>query len=115
MKQRVYVETSVISYVTAWPSRDLIVAAHQAITRQWWDDERSKYELVISEAVIREAGAGDAQAAAQRLALLQSFSLLDINQQVEQLARDFLTAGAMPPSAALDALHVAAAAWHGAE
>ncbi len=115
MKQRVYVETSVISYVTAWSSRDLIVAAHQAITRQWWDDERSKYELVISEAVIRKAGAGDAQAAAQRLALLQSFSLLDINQQVEQLARDFLTAGAMPPSAALDALHVAAAAWHGAE
>ena len=62
MKQRVYVETSVISYVTAWPSRDLIVAAHQEITRQWWNDERGKYDLYISQAVIGEASAGDAQA-----------------------------------------------------
>ena len=49
MKQRVYVETSVISYVTARPSRDLIVAAHQEITRQWWNGEREKYDLCISE------------------------------------------------------------------
>ena len=107
MKQRVYVETSVISYVTAWPSRDLIVAAHQEITRQWWNDERGKYDLYISQAVIGEASAGDAQAATQRLALLDSFPLLDINEDVEKLARDFLAAGAMPPQAELDALHVA--------
>ncbi len=115
MKQRVYVETSVISYVTAWPSRDLIVAAHQEITRQWWNDERGKYDLYISQAVIGEASAGDAQAATQRLALLDSFPLLDINEEVEKLTRDFLAAGAMPPQAELDALHVAVAAWHGAE
>jgi len=115
MPQRVYIETSVISYLAARPSRDLIVAAHQEITRQWWNDESAKYDLYISEAVIREANAGDPQAAAQRMALLGSFPLLDINLEVEKLAREILAAGAMPPQAALDALHVAVAAWHGAE
>lgn len=115
MRQCVYVETSVISYLAAWPSRDLVVAAHQGITRQWWDDERGKYELYISEAVIREASAGDVRAAGQRIALLEPLALLDINQEVEKLARDILAAGAMPPQAALDALHVALAAWHGVE
>jgi len=115
MQKRVYVETSVISYLQARPSRDLVVAAHQEITRQWWSNESAKYDLYISEAVIREAGAGDQQAAAQRLASLASFPILDINQEVEKLARDILAAGAMPPQAALDALHVAVAAWHGAD
>lgn len=115
MQKRVYVETSVISYLQARPSRDLVVAAHQEITRQWWSNESAKYDLYISEAVIREAGAGDQQAAAQRLASLASFPVLDINQEVEKLAGDILAAGAMPPQAALDALHVAVAAWHGAD
>ncbi len=115
MQKRVYVETSVISYLHARPSRDLVVAAHQEITRQWWSNESAKYDLYISEAVIREAGAGDQQAAALRLARLESFPVLDINQEVEKLARDILAAGAMPPQATLDALHVAVAAWHGAD
>ena len=113
MKPRVYVETSAISYLLARPSRDLVVAAHQEITRQWWDTESTKYDLFVSEAVIHEAGAGDAQAAAQRLSYLESFPVLDINHDVESLARDILAGGAMPPQAALDALHVALAAWHG--
>ena len=115
MQKRVYVETSVISYLLARPSRDLVVAAHQEITRQWWDSESAKYDLYISEAVIREAGAGDTQAAAQRLTHLESFPVLDINQEVEKLARDILAGGAMPGQAALDALHVAVAAWHGVD
>lgn len=113
MKERVYVETSVVSYLTARPSRDLIVAAHQEITRAWWARERAKYDLFASEAVIREARAGDPEAAAQRLVLLDSFAMLDINFEVEALAREVLARGAMPPIAALDALHVAVAAWHG--
>lgn len=115
MQKRVYVETSAISYLLARPSRDLVVAAHQEITRLWWDNESAKYDIFISEAVIREAGAGDAEAAAQRLARLESFPVLDINQEVEKLARDILAGGVMPPQAALDALHVAVAAWHGVD
>ncbi len=115
MKERVYVETSVISYLIARPGRDLIVAAHQEITRAWWERERAKYDLFASEAVIREARAGDPEAAAQRLALLDTFSMLDINSEVEALAREVLARGAMPPIAALDALHVAVAAWHGVD
>ncbi len=86
MKAKVYVETSVISYLSARPSRDLVVAAHQEITRQWWDNESPKYDLYISEAVIREATAGDPQATAQRVALLDTFPLLDINSDVEMLS-----------------------------
>lgn len=115
MQKRVYIETSVISYLLARPSRDLVVAAHQEITRLWWDNESAKYDMYVSEAVIREAGAGDAQAATDRLARLEMFSLLDINQDVEKLARDILATGAMPLQAALDALHVAVAAWHGVD
>lgn len=115
MKAKVYVETSVISYLSARPSRDLVVAAHQEITRQWWDNESSKYDLYISEAVIREAGAGDSQAAAQRIALLEVFPILDINSDVEMLMREILAKGAIPPEATLDALHIAVAAWHGTD
>lgn len=115
MNPRVYVETSVISYLTAWPSRDLVVAAHQQITRQWWERERVHYDLFISAAVLREASAGDARAAAERMSLLENLPLLTITAEVEGLAKDFLEAGAMPPTSVLDALHVAVAAWHGAE
>ena len=114
MKAKVYVETSVISYLSARSSRDLVVAAHQEITRHWWDNERSKYDLYISEAVVREAGEGDPQAAAQRIALLEIFPILDINSDVEMLPLEILVKGAIPPAAALDALHIAVAVWHGA-
>ena len=116
MQKRVYIETSVISYLTARPSRDLIVAAHQEITRQWGGvTERAKYELCASEAVLREARAGDREAAEQRIDFLQVFNFLEINAEVDTLAREILDRGAMPRQAALDALHVAVAAWHGAD
>ena len=113
MAKRVYVETSVISYLTARPIRDLVVAAHQEISRLWWEFERAKYDLCASEAVLQEARAGDSAAAEQRIDLLAAFTILEINVEVETLAREILDRGAMPPPAALDALHVAVAAWHG--
>jgi hypothetical protein len=61
MKPRVYVETTVPSYLTAWPSRDLIRAAQQQITREWWD-RRASFELFISRLVLFECQAGDANA-----------------------------------------------------
>ncbi len=115
MQKRVYIETSVISYLTARPSRDLIVAAHQEITRQWWETERAKYELCASEVVLREASAGNPEAAEQRIDFLKAFNFLEINAEVDTLAREILDRGAMPRQAAIDAPHVAVAAWHGAD
>ena len=70
MKQRVYVETTVISYLTARPSRDVVRVAHQQLTRDWWQ-RRNRFDLFVSEAVLQEARAGDPTAAADRLAALQ--------------------------------------------
>nr|WP_295776282.1 hypothetical protein [Rhodoferax sp.] len=77
MKPSVYVETSVISYLTARPSRDLVMAAHHEVTHEWWNNRRAAFSLFYSEAVRDEASMGDAQAAAQRLALLNELSLLE--------------------------------------
>lgn len=70
MNRTIYIETTIISYLTARPSRDLIVAAHQQITQEWWETRRKNFDLFISELVIREAGAGDKMAAQRRLAAL---------------------------------------------
>ncbi len=111
MKPRVYIETSVISYLTARPSRDLIVAAHQEVTRQWWQERREVFDLFISEAVTREAALGDAHAAQKRLALLNELTLIEIPPQALQLANAIIEATALPPKARVDALHIACAAY----
>jgi hypothetical protein len=77
MKPTVYVETSVIGYPTSWPSGDLIVAGRQKITRDWWRDAAAKYELIVSEVVLREASTGDAQAVKDRLAVLEPLKLAE--------------------------------------
>jgi hypothetical protein len=86
MRPRVYLETTIPSYLTAWPSRDLVRAAHQQITREWWE-RREEYELFISQLVVRECEAGDTQAAAARLEILAGLPLLKHNDEVERLAR----------------------------
>lgn len=85
-KPAIYVETSVISYLVARPSRDLIVAAHQQLTSDWWNTKRQGYDLFISEIVLDEARAGDEQEAAKRVAALQDLSLLEINEDAMRLA-----------------------------
>ena len=86
MKPRVYVETSVISYLTNRPALDVITAGHQATTYQWWEQQRTNYDLVISQIVVKEAGAGDPVAAARRLATLDGIPLLDANRQLGRSA-----------------------------
>jgi hypothetical protein len=66
MKPKVYLETSVISYLTAWLSRDLVKAAHQQITQEWWN-KRTRFDLYISQVVLQEASSGDPEAARLRL------------------------------------------------
>jgi len=112
MKESVYIETTIISYLTAWLSRDLIRAAHQQITQEWWHRRRNDFDLFISEFVINEASAGDPLAAQNRLEALTGLPLLDINADVESLANSLIAEKALPPKAVTDALHIAVASVH---
>lgn len=112
MLARVYVETTVVSYLRARPSRDLIVAGHQQITRDWWDMRRGDYELCVSQLVHEEAGDGDPQAARERLEELAVMTMLEIKEEAVSLAEELVQAGALPTKAGNDALHIAVAAIH---
>jgi len=111
----VYLETSIISYLVARPSRDLVTAARQELTREWWGRRRASFDVYVSEAVIAEARAGDSEVAARRLAILADLPLLEITAEVTQLARALAKALQLPQRAAADAVHVATAACHGME
>ncbi|MEX2216991.1 MAG: type II toxin-antitoxin system VapC family toxin [Phycisphaeraceae bacterium] len=113
MADRIYIETTFVSYLTAWPSRDVVIAGHQQITHEWWDLRRGHYELCISQLVLGEAAAGDAQAAEERLKVLQGMTLLETTDAALNLAKQLIRAGALPRKAADDALHIAIAAANG--
>ncbi len=110
---KMYIETSIVSHATAWPSRDITIAGLQQQARDWWAQERQKFELVTSQLTLDEATDGDPSAAADRLKLLQGLALVDINGDVEALAEQLMLAHTMPEKAAADAIHVAAAALGG--
>ena len=112
-KKTVYLETSVVSYLTNRPSRDLIVAGHQASTREWWETQRQNYDLYVSELVIAEASRGHEEAAQKRLALLDGISLLRVSEEVAAFAQALVERHAIPQVAAADAVHVAVAAVNG--
>ena len=114
MKTRVYIETSVISYLAAHPSRDLIVAAHQQISHDWWS-VRHEWELSISALVISEARAGDTDASRRRLELLDGLPALHLTNEALELAQRLLAGAALPERAKEDALHIAVAAVHGTD
>lgn len=107
MKPTVYLETSVVSYYTSRPSRDIIVLAHQQITAEWWAKVPRKYEIVISEVVIEETSAGDKTAAERRLEVLKGFAVLKMRIEVEELARRYLKVLPIPEKAFGDVLHLA--------
>ena len=111
----VYIETSIVSHATARPSSDIQIAALQHQARNWWSTEMPNFELVTSQLVIDEASAGDPVAAAERLRLLDGLLTVPIDEDVRTLARAIVSASIMPPKAAADALHVAAAAVAGVQ
>ncbi len=113
MAERVYIETTVVGYLTSRPNRDMVVGAHQQITHEWWDTRRQSYELCVSQLVRKEAGAGDSQAAQERLEVLKTMTLLETSAEALDLARELIQAGALPAKAADDALHIAVAATNG--
>jgi predicted nucleic acid-binding protein len=107
-----YLETTIVSYLTALPSHNLVRAAHQQVTRDWWET-RSAFNLYVSQFVIDEAGAGDAEAAQRRLGALAGIPLLDLTPDVGLIAGEILRLGGMPAKAYVDAVHVAVAGAHG--
>jgi predicted nucleic acid-binding protein len=113
MRSKLYVETSVISYLTARPSRDVISLGHQQLTREWWERAIAEFDLYASRLVVAEAQLGDPQAAAARLAVLEPITLLAETVESRSLAQNLLAAGGLPKKAASDALHIAVAAVHG--
>ncbi len=115
MKKRVYVETTVVSYFTARPSRDLMVAGHQEATRELWPELATRYETYVSALVFEEAGRGDPDQARMRLATIERFPMLDIDDEARSLAEKIIAGGGIPAEYPEDALHVALAAVNGIE
>lgn len=113
-KPRVYIDTTIVSYLTAFPSRDLVRAAHQQVTREWWR-ARGAFDLYASQVVLQEASAGDPAAATERLEALQEASLLAVTEEAIALGEALVRGGGLPAKASADALHVAVAAVHGME
>jgi hypothetical protein len=111
----VYIETSIVSHATAWPSGNPAIAVLQTQAKRWLAEEAPKYSLVTSQFVIDEISLGDPDAAARRLALLADIPLLLPDARVETIANQITSRALMPPSARLDALHVASAAVGGVE
>jgi predicted nucleic acid-binding protein len=115
MKPSVYIETSIISYLTARPSNDLRAMAHQSATLEWWESQKPKYQLVVSEFVIAEASLGDPDAAKRRLAAIEGIVELQASEAVRQLGKELIARNALPAKAEIDAFHVAIAAVNGIE
>jgi len=115
MKQRVYIETKIVSYLTAKPSRDVIQLAQQEITRDWWSHRRRLYDLYTSQFVLDEAGDGDPEAARKRLKALAGIPLLDATDDMMKLAAELLRRRFLPARAATDAAHLAIAAVNEAD
>jgi hypothetical protein len=111
----IYIETSVVSHAASRSSSDPNIAALQIQARDWWRLERPHFDLVTSQLVLNEASAGDPAVAADRLTLLDGIPLVPITREVQKIGIALVTASLMPPNAAADALHVAAAAFAGVE
>jgi len=108
----VYIETSIVSYLRQRPSSQVVMAARQLLTHQWWDDERGNYELVTSQYVLDEASAGDPMLAAERLQLLDGIPLLPLDNQISVIANEIMSRAILPSKASIDALHIAMVAHH---
>ena len=107
--ETVYIETSIVSYLVADPSRDLVTAANQQVTRDWWQRRRESFACLASQEVVAEASRGDPEQIRRRLAVLSAMPRVAVSVDAQELARLFLGTGCLPPRAARDAVHLAVA------
>nr|VFK28984.1 MAG: PIN domain-containing protein [Candidatus Kentron sp. MB]VFK35592.1 MAG: PIN domain-containing protein [Candidatus Kentron sp. MB]VFK77369.1 MAG: PIN domain-containing protein [Candidatus Kentron sp. MB] len=112
MKQKVYIETSIPSYLTAWRSRDLVIAGNQETTKEWWE-RRNDFDLYLSEFVLTEMVRGDSGAAAERLKALEAIPQIEITEQTAIIAERLLLEASLSGKARVDVLHIAVAAIGG--
>ena len=110
-----YLETTFVSYLVALPARDLVIAAHQQIKRDWWNRRRSEFRLVISQVVLDEISAGDESEVRKRLELVKSVEVLGASRDAEALTAAIVDSGVFPEKAVRDAAHIAVATVHGVE
>jgi len=113
LKRRVYVETSVVSYFTARPSRDVVVAGHQHSTQRFWPKLGTDFEAFVSALVYQEASRGDREQARRRLAAIASMQMLDVDDDARTLAETILAERGVPSEYPEDALHLAVATVNG--
>ncbi len=113
MRKKVYIETTVVSYFTARPSRDIMIAGHQEATRDLWPQLTDKYETYISALVYEEAGKGDTDQSRLRLSVIEPFPMLDIDEEARSLAEKIIYGRGVPAQYPEDALHIAVAAVNG--
>ena len=111
MNPKLYVETSIISYLTSRPSRDVVINANQQLAREWWEN-RQNFSLFISQLVMDEVSKGDVQMAKQRMDLIQDIPFIDFNDEAKNLAKEILRQNILPQKAALDVFHIAMTAVH---
>ena len=112
MKPKLYLETTIPSFHAARRSRNIITAAKQSITRQWWSARRHDFTLFVSDVVVAEAAAGNSEVARRRLRLIAGVEALEITTSAQELAEQLLRQGPLPEKAAVDALHIAVSAVH---
>lgn len=115
MNPSVYIETSVIGYLTSWPRKDPTVAGHQNTTRLWWSTAGKRFEMFVSQLVVRECSDGDPDAVKDRIASIDGIPVLPITPDAESLANALIQGRAVPESEPNDALHIALAATHGVQ
>ena len=113
MREKVYIETSVVSFLCARPARDLVMAAMQQTTHEWWHAHRRRYDCCVSVLVAEEVAEGDAEAAAQRRAAIADIQVLPIDAEVDTLAQALMTGARLPKKVADDAVHIAVASVFG--
>jgi len=113
MKQRVYIETSILSYLTGRHSNDLRAMANQSTTIEWWENRVTEFDVFISEFVVAESSQGDPEAAARRLAVIEQIPELEVTEDVRKLGKALVSEGPIPEGAEIDAYHIAVAAVNG--
>ncbi|MBF0203586.1 MAG: type II toxin-antitoxin system VapC family toxin [Desulfamplus sp.] len=113
MKKKVYIETTVISYLAARLSKNTIVAGRQVLTQEWWDEYRHSFDLVVSELVFQEAEVGDPEVAQRRINYIKDIASIEISDEAVVLAEILVNRGVIPDKYAEDALHIAVCAVNG--